>query len=337
MDRDSENFDERVDYDALPDDLKKTYDTAMNDMEMGGTISWDALLADFMEWCRAVVNVFLERLRQGQTAEVVVVALTLLLGALLAYGMITSRLSQASSEEKDEEEVIPQRDFTLEQLRTFDGREEKKIDGSMGEKPIYIAIKREVYDVSEAPESYGKDGSYHMFAGKDASRALGKFTFDEDVVNNLEYEDLTNFERDCLENFVVKFKYHKGYPVRGILSFPPKDLKLTRSDLLKFRGEENQEVPKGRMNAPIYMAVNGNILDVSYGGYASYKPGGPYHVFAGHDATVALGKMSLKTEDVENSGGFASLTEAEQKILLDWEDRFLNKNLYPIVGKLIEE
>lgn len=49
-----------------------------------------------------------------------------------------------------------------------------KFDGSDPSKPIYVAIKGRVYDVSAKTEMYGKGSGYNVFAGKDASRGLGE-------------------------------------------------------------------------------------------------------------------------------------------------------------------
>ena len=49
----------------------------------------------------------------------------------------------------------------------------RQFDGSDG-RPIYVAIKGQIYDVSAKKEMYGKGAGYNVFAGKDASRGLGK-------------------------------------------------------------------------------------------------------------------------------------------------------------------
>ena len=54
-----------------------------------------------------------------------------------------------------EEEKIILRDFTIEQLRENNG---------LNEKPIYIALNGEVYDVTSAKDFYGEGNSYHCFA-----------------------------------------------------------------------------------------------------------------------------------------------------------------------------
>jgi membrane-associated progesterone receptor component len=45
-------------------------------------------------------------------------------------------------------------------------------------------------------------------------------------------------------------------------------------------------------------------------------PGKGYNVFAGRDASKALGKSSMKTEDL--SADYSELTEWELKVLDDW-------------------
>merc|ERR1719313_2636240 len=106
---------------------------------------------------------------------------------------------------------------------------------------------------------------------------------------------------------------------------------MTVEDIAAFKGES--AVPPGRINAPIYLGINGKVLDVSFGGYEMYGPGGPYHLFAGIDASRCLAKMSFKPEDI-NSRDVSDLTEEEQKVLADWESRFVNSKKYPIVARL---
>jgi len=46
-------------------------------------------------------------------------------------------------------------------------------DGTNPDKPTLVAIKGTVFDVSKN-EAYGPKGNYHVFAGKDPSRALAQ-------------------------------------------------------------------------------------------------------------------------------------------------------------------
>jgi len=41
-----------------------------------------------------------------------------------------------------------------------------------------------VFDVSKASDMYGTGGTYDMFAGRDASRAMATFSFEDEVFEN---------------------------------------------------------------------------------------------------------------------------------------------------------
>jgi membrane-associated progesterone receptor component len=57
---------------------------------------------------------------------------------------------------------------------------------------------------------------------------------------------------------------------------------------------------------------------------------GSYHVFAGKEASRALGIMSLKPEDC--TADLSGLTEAQLTTLEEWKKKFAAK--YPVVGTL---
>lgn len=90
-------------------------------------------------------------------------------------------------------DLAPPKDdpFTLEELKQY--------DGSDGAKPIYVAIKGQcalpiagicahpvvssagtVFDVTHKRDTYGKGKTYNLFAGKDASKALGMSSLKEE-------------------------------------------------------------------------------------------------------------------------------------------------------------
>lgn len=265
----------------------------------------------------------------------------------------SSPRDDADEESEEEKEVDPPRDFTIEQLREFDGVKNEK---------IYIAMRGEVYDVSNAKAYYGVDSSYHCFAGRDASRAMAKLSFDEAELSNQNLDDLGIFEKDVLQNWIDKFKYVKQYPVVGKLSFPNVgDSKrvFTVSELAKFKGDgpskdttsgdadgkenadsstsdskastEVQELLPGRVNREILICVKGKVFDVSYGGVHMYGAGQAYHIFAGIDASRALAMMSFDAEHV-NSRDLSDLTESQLKVLDDWETKYLEDKKYPVVG-----
>jgi len=56
----------------------------------------------------------------------------------------------------------------------------KAYDGTDPEKPLLLAINGTIYDVSNGRKHYGPGGSYHFFAGADASRGFVTGCFDTD-------------------------------------------------------------------------------------------------------------------------------------------------------------
>lgn len=79
-------------------------------------------------------------------------------------------------------------------------------------RPIYVALKGVVYDVSGAPELYGPDGPYHVFAGRECSRALAMMKVARCECND-RLADLNEQALLTLENWVAKFT--SKYPIVG--------------------------------------------------------------------------------------------------------------------------
>lgn len=87
-------------------------------------------------------------------------------------------------------------DVTLEELKAYDGSDPKK--------PLLMAIKGHIYDVSRSRMFYGPGGPYALFAGRDASRALALMSFDSnDLTGNL--EGLSSSELEVLQDWEYKF------------------------------------------------------------------------------------------------------------------------------------
>lgn len=85
--------------------------------------------------------------------------------------------------------------FTREELSQFDGVRSDK---------IFVAIKGTVFDVTRNTAAYGPDGGYHVFAGKDASRALGRSSLEPaDVLP--EYKDLPKEDMQVLDDWYTFF------------------------------------------------------------------------------------------------------------------------------------
>jgi len=101
--------------------------------------------------------------------------------------------------------------YTQEQLKEF--------DGSDPSKPIYVAIKGTIFDVSKKADVYGKGQSYNLFAGKDASKALGMSSLkQEDAISD--YSTLPENEMKTLEEWYSFFQ--KRYNTIGkVIDLPP--------------------------------------------------------------------------------------------------------------------
>ncbi|KAG8063582.1 hypothetical protein GUJ93_ZPchr0003g18587 [Zizania palustris] len=98
-------------------------------------------------------------------------------------------------------------EITLQQLAAYDGKDPSK--------PILIAIRGQVYDVSRGRLFYGPQGPYSLFAGRDASRALALMSFDPiDLTGDL--EGIGPDEIEVLQDWEDKFK--ERYPRVGHLA-----------------------------------------------------------------------------------------------------------------------
>ncbi|KAK7922948.1 hypothetical protein PG985_007019 [Apiospora marii] len=98
---------------------------------------------------------------------------------------------------------------------------------------------------------------------------------------------------------------------------PPKDDPISLEDLAKADGKEGQKC---------YVAIKGKVYDVT--GNKAYQPGGAYNVFAGKDASRALGKTSTKAEDVKAE--WHDLSDKDKGTLNDWITFFSKR--YNVVG-----
>jgi len=96
------------------------------------------------------------------------------------------------------------------QLGEVDEEDLRQYDGSDPKKPLLMAIKGQIYDVTQSRMFYGPGGPYALFAGKDASRALAKMSFEpQDLTGDI--SGLGPFELDALQDWEYKFmsKYVK--------------------------------------------------------------------------------------------------------------------------------
>lgn len=104
--------------------------------------------------------------------------------------------------------------LTKEDIAKHDGNGD--IPKGYSAAPIYIGVGEQVFDVSFGGiEFYGKGGAYERFAGKDASRALAKMSFDPADIENTSTSDLTEREIQVMNDWIKTFGERKGYPVVG--------------------------------------------------------------------------------------------------------------------------
>ncbi|GAB2211784.1 hypothetical protein Droror1_Dr00025119 [Drosera rotundifolia] len=85
-------------------------------------------------------------------------------------------------------------------------------NGTTRSRPIYVAIKGRIFDVTTGSNFYGPGGPYAMFAGKDASRALAKMSKEDDDVR-ADIDGLSEKELEVLADWERKFEVK--YPVVG--------------------------------------------------------------------------------------------------------------------------
>lgn len=91
----------------------------------------------------------------------------------------------------------------------------------------------------------------------------------------------------------------------------------------------------GTKGKSVYIAVQPKpgeravVFDVTPGA-SFYGPGGPYHVFAGKNASRGLARVSTAPEDA--SGPIDSLSASERDTLFQWYEKYMQK--YEVIGHL---
>ncbi|KAL9658603.1 hypothetical protein ABK040_006140 [Willaertia magna] len=69
---------------------------------------------------------------------------------------------ESSSDSDSDDEEVEEREYTLEELKQYNGVDQKK---------IFVSVKGKVFDVTGSG-FYGQGEAYSIFAGHDASKAL---------------------------------------------------------------------------------------------------------------------------------------------------------------------
>jgi membrane-associated progesterone receptor component len=104
------------------------------------------------------------------------------------------------TEQKEFEEYTKEYNLTLDELNEFNGIKKKR---------IFVCVKGDIFDVSSS-SFYTPGGSYHIFAGKEASTSLAKGDLEGKYLNTLNHV-LEEDEKVALEEWHTRFleKYRK--------------------------------------------------------------------------------------------------------------------------------
>jgi cytochrome b involved in lipid metabolism len=77
-------------------------------------------------------------------------------------------------------------------------------------------VDGKVYDVTAGRRFYGPEGSYHFFAGKDATRSFVSGCFKDDCPQDL--NNLSENEKKSLEEWEQFYAEHQEYFFVGYIS-----------------------------------------------------------------------------------------------------------------------
>uniref|UniRef100_A0A6M2E549 Putative steroid membrane receptor hpr6.6/25-dx ixodes scapularis steroid membrane receptor n=1 Tax=Amblyomma tuberculatum TaxID=48802 RepID=A0A6M2E549_9ACAR len=113
-------------------------------------------------------------------------------------------------------------------------------------------------------------------------------------------------------------QHSRSTDVRREPELPPmKRRDMTPEEIRKYDGTGED----GR----VLVAVNGKVFDVTRG-RNFYGPGGPYHAFAGHDASRGLATFSVERPK-EGYDDLSDLNPMEMESVREWEMQFTGKQL----------
>ncbi|KAM0751260.1 cytochrome b5 [Meredithblackwellia eburnea MCA 4105] len=133
----------------------------------------------------------------------------------------------------------------------------------------------------------------------------------------------TFLSRSLTETWLWGYEGKYSNPAKIYSSiFPPKERFFSEHELAKYDGSNP--------SSPIYLAIDGDVYDVS-NGRSSYGPGGSYAFFAGKDAARAFVTGCFKTHLTHDIRGF---TDKDMRSLLHWKNFFKNSQKYTYVGKV---
>ncbi|KAJ1813620.1 hypothetical protein LPJ56_003337, partial [Coemansia sp. RSA 2599] len=103
------------------------------------------------------------------------------------------------------------RNYVPRKQRVFTQAELAKYDGSSPELPLLLAIEGDVYDVSAGWGFYGPGSTYHIFVGRDASRAFGTNCLSREDHLTHDTRGLTEAELAGIRGWHSLFDNHQRY------------------------------------------------------------------------------------------------------------------------------
>ncbi|PIA17790.1 cytochrome b5 [Coemansia reversa NRRL 1564] len=115
------------------------------------------------------------------------------------------------------------RNYIPRKQRVFTQLELLQYDGTNPEQPILLAIEGDVYDVTLGSGFYGPGSSYHLFAGRDASRAFGTNCLSRNDHLTHDTRGLSEGELAGIRGWHRLFDNHQRYVKVGVVSLDPID------------------------------------------------------------------------------------------------------------------
>ncbi|XP_017769666.1 PREDICTED: membrane-associated progesterone receptor component 1 [Nicrophorus vespilloides] len=134
----------------------------------------------------------------------------ILLIVFLMYKILKSRQPVHTASPPEPQLPKLRRDFTVEELKKYDGTQE---DGR-----VLVAVNGSVYDMTKGKRFYGPGGPYAAFGGKDASRGLATFNVSASTEGYDDLSDLNTEQMDSIREWEAQFK--EKYDLVGRLLKP---------------------------------------------------------------------------------------------------------------------